>query len=551
MGQPDRERERVVRDYHERTKHRPDRFAASLGYLDWANQPDPFRTFTTADAVDLPRPEVRERPTFGELYDRPPERARLDAGLVGRLFLHSLALSAWKQAPGTRPWSLRINPSSGDLHPTEGYLVSGPVEGLCDRPGVFHYAPYRHRLERRGELTAVQWDELTKGLPTPCLLVGLTSIAWREAWKYGERAFRYCHHDVGHAIGALAFAARTLGWETVLLDTIGDEDLARLLGIHLQHGVEAEHPDCLLLLHPAGVAGITAGRYETWSGRIPDLRFVGAPNELSREHHDWSVIGEVARATRRTAAPGLRSSVDRDPRPERLAPLLPPRHQPAERIIRQRRSAVAMDGATSLDRPIFYQMLARTLPAGFPFEVLPWRPQVSLAVFVHRIDDLEPGLYLLVRDDAHEPGLRRSLSPDFEWRRPAGCPPGLPLYRLLSGDARAAARVISCDQAIAADGAFALAMLAAFDTALATEGAACYPRLYWECGLIGQLLYLEAEAAGVRATGIGCFFDDLMHDLLGIHDHSWQSLYHFTVGGPVDDTRLQTIEPYAHLSQGD
>jgi hypothetical protein len=62
--------------------------------------------------------------------------------------------------------------------------------------------------------------------------------------------------------------------------------------------------------------------------------------------------------------------------------------------------------------------------------------------------------------------------------------------------------------------------------------------------MLGHVLYLEAEAAGTRATGIGCFFDDEMHALLGIGDHSWQSLYHFTLGGAVDDTRLSTLPPY-------
>jgi hypothetical protein len=64
--------------------------------------------------------------------------------------------------------------------------------------------------------------------------------------------------------------------------------------------------------------------------------------------------------------------------------------------------------------------------------------------------------------------------------------------------------------------------------------------------MIGQILYLEAEAAGVRATGIGCFFDDPTHHLLGIVDHGSQSLYHFTVGGPVEDSRLQHREAYFH-----
>jgi hypothetical protein len=48
----------------------------------------------------------------------------------------------------------------------------------------------------------------------------------------------------------------------------------------------------------------------------------------------------------------------------------------------------------------------------------------------------------------------------------------------------------------------------------------------------------------VRATGIGCFFDDEMHTLLGVEDHTWQSLYHFTVGRAVDDQRLSTCPPY-------
>ena len=62
--------------------------------------------------------------------------------------------------------------------------------------------------------------------------------------------------------------------------------------------------------------------------------------------------------------------------------------------------------------------------------------------------------------------------------------------------------------------------------------------------MIGQVLYLEAEAAGVRGTGIGCFFDDAVHEVFGLHGRAYQSLYHFTVGSPVEDTRLTTLPPY-------
>ena len=68
--------------------------------------------------------------------------------------------------------------------------------------------------------------------------------------------------------------------------------------------------------------------------------------------------------------------------------------------------------------------------------------------------------------------------------------------------------------------------------------------LFWETGVIGQILYLEAEAAGVRATGIGCFFDDPVHEMFGFTGIAYQSLYHFTIGGPIEDTRLTTLPPY-------
>src|SRR5207245_1225404 len=116
----------------------------------------------------------------GQLPKAPIARAS-----ISRLFYDSLALSAWKQAPGTKPWSLRINPSSGALHPTEGYLLAGPIPGLAAEPGVYHYAPYHHALERRLSLAPAAWAELTRDLPAPCLLVALTSIYWRESWKYG------------------------------------------------------------------------------------------------------------------------------------------------------------------------------------------------------------------------------------------------------------------------------------------------------------------------------------------------------------------------------
>ena len=91
-------------------------------------------------------------------------------------------------------------------------------------------------------------------------------------------------------------------------------------------------------------------------------------------------------------------------------------------------------------------------------------------------------------------------------------------------------------------------MLARFEPLLAEHGDWMYRRLFWECGLIGQVLYLEAEAAGVRGTGIGCFYDDPVHETLGLSGHAWQSLYHFCVG---DAGRGHAARDVARLRLGE
>jgi len=170
---------------------------------------------------------------------------------------------------------------------------------------------------------------------------------------------------------------------------------------------------------------------------------------------------------------------------------------------------------------------------------------VHLALFVHRVEGLEPGLYILARDPEATARMKQAMSADWLWQR---CGPSdLDLYLLTEGDGREAARTVSCHQDIAADGCFAVAMLA--DFALVRDDPWRYRTLHWECGIVGQVLYLEAEAAGIRATGIGCFFDDALHQLLGLQvasdaTRAWQTLYHFTVGGAVDDARLTTLPPY-------
>jgi SagB-type dehydrogenase family enzyme len=536
--------------YHQRTKHFPGRYARSLGQMDWATQPDPFRRFAGAPLLPLDLVPPGDQPGYECAFLRgsiPPEP--LGRRWVSQLFRDSLALSAWKQAGGAR-WSLRVNPSSGNLHPTEGYLIAGPVEGLHDRPAVYHYAPREHALERRADLAGEAWAALAGQLPAGSVLVGLTSIHWREAWKYGERAFRYCHHDLGHAMGAVAVAAAALGWEARLLEGVTDGELARLMGVDGQSGSEDEDADCLLALCPQDVVfplerqcAFTLGELGRWP-----MTWQGAANRLSPEHgQHWPVIDEVAAATRKTST--MLATAWEAPTPTNHSLSAGDSPLALRPLVQRRRSAVALDGRTGLHRDAFFQILLKTIAGKdqIPFTTLPWRPRIDLLLFVHRVKDVAPGLYLLLRDPGRQETLRRLMSPGFVWTSPEGCPASLPLFLLEAGDARKVAAQTSCGQEIAADGVFAAAMLAEYRAPLETLGPWFYRRLHWEAGVVGQQLYLEAEASGIRATGIGCFFDDLTHATFGLKGDAFQVLYHFTMGGAIDDVRLQTIPAYQHL----
>ena len=533
--------------YHDATKHSFQGHARGPGFLDWATQPDPFRRYHGAQLIPLERIPVTDAPLYDEAFVHggiPP--APLTLRSLSQLFYDSLAISAWKST-GPVSWALRVNPSSGNLHPTEGYLICGPIVGLHDTPMVCHYAPKEHLLEVRAEFEGGLWDRLCPDAPEDTFLVGLTSIHWREAWKYGQRAYRYCQHDAGHAIGAISIAAAGLGWRAAILDDVGTDELARLLGTLRDHDAEQEEPAVLMAVGPR-----VADASEMHLPKEPILAFgsldwKGNANHLSPSHVDWGMT-DIAADTRKPRCLSGDARPRLHPRPE-SAPNTPSGVSPPvslRQIIRQRRSAVAMDGATRISRDTFYQMLHKTMagPGIVPFSTLPWTPHLHLAIFVHRVDDCPPGLYFLVRDPSQRAALEEALTKADHWRRPAGCPPQLELYSLIDADVTRAARQVSCFQDIASDGCFSLGMIAEYAAALTRHGPWLYPRLFWEAGLIGQVLYLEAEAAGIRSTGIGCYFDDPMHDVLGLRDHTYQDLYHFTIGGPVEDTRLTTLPAY-------
>ncbi|WP_413207152.1 SagB/ThcOx family dehydrogenase [Rhodospirillum sp. A1_3_36] len=525
-----------ARAYHEASKHRVEGYAPSPGFLDWDSQPSPFRRYRGAPVVALPLittlTEAPTRPTLAAL---------------GHMMELALGLTAWKSL-GPDRWSLRANPSSGNLHPTEGYLLLWATdEPDALPPGLYHYAPQDHLLERRASLDTALAAELTAAHPGTWGAVGLSSVVWREEWKYGSRAYRYCQHDLGHALACLGVAAGIVGWRMRLDPRPADATVSACLGLDRipdRNGAEAEQPDLLALL-----------------GSTPDLATPLPWDRIAQGLADWrgEADGPIAPRVRWPEVAAVLSALDKGETTLPATPTVSPSttfapFAPRPALIRQRRSAQRMDGKTPMEWTAFERSLSRTLPqtASAPFDLWPWNPALNLLLFVHGVEGLEPGLYLLDRCPKRATDFRAACSaPDLSWSPIPGT--DLPLFALRTPlDLRRETSKLSCRQGIAGRGAFSLGMIGALGPVLEEEGDWAYRRLHWEAGMIGQVLYLEAEAAGLRGTGIGCFLDDAVHGLLGLDRGPyapWATLYHFTIGKALEDSRLSTEPAYTPLSE--
>jgi SagB-type dehydrogenase family enzyme len=530
-----------VRAYHERTKHRFERYAAGPETLDWDSPPAPFRRFEGTRARSLPRVADFDGGTFPGL-ERPlagldgVEPAAFSEASLGVLFGLALGVTAWKSS-GPDRWALRSNPSSGNLHPAEGYALLQGVEGF--EGGVYHYCPDEHALELRGE-----WDSATE-LP-PRVWIALSSVLWREAWKYGERAFRYCQLDTGHAIAAFGYAAAVLGWRLRPEPQIGSTTLRRALGLDRTDDfkggrrldTELEEAEILIeIVRDEGAEPIDAMELERLTLRA---RFVGKATPIDRlPMYSWPVVNEVAEATRLRdgALPSERTAL------WSRAPVSLPTARAARDVILGRRSAQRFDSKFVLGRASFCRILGSLSPrACFAPTFLLEPATLDLILNVHRVEGLAPGVYLLPRVEDPSISLYSWLRARAQLRQVSSLEGAIELIELGAVaplELARLSRAVQCHQDIAASSCFALGMFTHFENAIGSDSAG-YRRVHREAGGVGHELYLQAEVEGARGTGIGCFFDDSVRQSVGLHESPFTPIYHFTLGRALVDGRIES-----------
>ena len=488
------------REYHESTAHSVESLRRVPHVLDWVNMPDPFRHYEGVPVLDLPAdPPSPDIPALDVLQGFSGTTAVRDGPtFLSQLLFYSASISASKLVPSTGyRYALRVNPSSGNLHPTEFHFLT---RGLKEWPnGLYHYRPSSHMAEQRasGDL-----EMKLAGSSAPIVFV-LTSIVWREAWKYRDRAYRYCLHDMGHAWQALALTARAIGCESFAVGHFPDDEVAQLCRLP-----EDEWPMLIVELRGGSIPVREPDACETvWYG--------GHANQLSKERTAYTRIDGIHGATKlsKSACRGISPA---EPAPTGSGEItLPPAASSTRafgEVARMRRSALDFVGGT---QSMSFTQLSAILAAAIQPQFADFAATrfIQLYLYVHRVYGLEPGLYRL-------------------WPAPAE------LERIKSGDQRVAAAGLSLGQDLAGNACVAFSMIGDLDRAARAHGDRGYRYVHFEAGAIGHRLYLAAEAFGLGATGIGAFYDEEVNRYLSLTPGQGRVVYHFAIGYPVHDFRL-------------
>jgi SagB-type dehydrogenase family enzyme len=473
--------------YHNGTKHSHESLYGDPHYLDWDNQPLPFKIYTTLEPLPLPHDLLSsEVPALAAVsaFDHPSHAPSvLSLPLLASLLYFSAGITKRKQYPGGEIL-FRAAACTGALYHIELYLVCSDLPDL--EAGVYHFGPGDFALRRlrkgdyRGALVQATGGERSVAAPVTVICTG---TYWRNAWKYRARTYRHCFWDTGTILANLLSVSATHAVPAKVVTGFVDSTVNQLLGLDVEREVALtlvtlghapqEQPGSPPPLAPLALETVPLS---TTQVDYPAIRAMHAASSL---------LGEAE-----TAAWHGRTSPNVWPESTgELFPLRPLRDAdiPAdttEQVILRRGSSRRFARV-----PIGYAQLSTMLQRvtrGIPADFLdpPGVMLNDLYLIVNAVEDLPSGAYVFRRDHQALELLRRGA-----FRRDAG--------------------YLGLMQEIPADASVDVFFLTDLRAALERFGNRGYRVAQLEAGIMGGKLYLSAYAQRLGASGLTFFDDDV------------------------------------------
>jgi SagB-type dehydrogenase family enzyme len=479
-------------NYHDATKHSHASVRNNLHYLDWANQPLPFKAYTAPEPLLLPR-EVRQSgvaalSAIAESIHADTGAANTvpDLAALAELLYLSAGITRQRKHRGGEIY-FRAAACTGALYEVELYVVCGNLADL--EAGLYHFSPAEFALRklRAGDYRGVLRDATggdTAIAQAPVTIL-CTCTYWRNGWKYQARTYRHFGWDNGALLANLLAVATALGLPAKLICGFVDAEVNRLLD------VDAEREVAFSLVALDQVATLPPQSAQQFPSALPALHLETVP--LSRNEIVYPAMLEMHAASSLHSVEEVATWRGHTPLAKlpppigRIIPLRPAsdaeiRRDPIEQVILRRGSARKF-----AQLPIELSQLSTILDRatrGVPADFL--EPQgtllADLYVIVNAVEGIDPGAYVFHRD-------RQALE----------C--------LKNGNFRAQAGHLGLDQQLPADAAVDIFFLADLQKILGRFGNRGYRAVQLEAGILSGKLYLAAYAQRISATGL-TFYDD-------------------------------------------
>ena len=494
--------------YHEATKHSQVNVRTSHHHLDWANKPMAFKVYPNTAPRPLPR--NFPRPRLGALTSvnqiEPPERASsLNIETLAELLFFTGGITRELKFPGGA-YYMRAASATGALYPIELYVVCRGIEGLG--AGVYHYGPGDFSLTdlRKGdysiELSLASGN--SKEIATSPVTIAMSSLAWRNAWKYQARSYRHWFWDAGVMAANLLATAISAGLPAKLVLGFDDAKVNLLLG--LEEGKEAT-----VALAPVGVGLVPPSREQAKpvselnletaplsdaEVQYPEVwRFHASSSLNESEAPDWINAG-LARRRHTTGINGSQYT---------LRLLEAEREDPLEDVILRRGSTRRF-----ARKPISFHALSTILhhsSRGVPFDFLQaGESLLETYLIVNAVEDLPAGVYFFDRVG----GILEQLKAET--------------FRESSG-------YLCLEQPLFSDASAVIFLMTDLGRVLGQLGNRGYRAAQFEAGVVLGKIYLSAYALGLGASG-STFYDDAATEFFSPHAEKESTMVVAGIGIP-------------------
>jgi SagB-type dehydrogenase family enzyme len=494
--------------YHNGTKHSPVSLRSYPHFLDWDNQPLPFKIYPTLEVMRLTKDwKPAEMPALSAIAAtgmRKKAEAVPDLNALAQILFLSAGVTKSKKYPGGEIF-FRAAACTGALYEIEIYIVCGDLPGLSAGVYQFGVAEFGLRQLRAGDFRRVLVDA-TADHPAvahaPLILI-CTGIYWRNAWKYRSRTYRHFGWDNGTILANLLAVTTALCLPTHVLCGFVDATVNRLLDVDTPREVA-------FTVVPVGRTSSTpppCDKVEPLGLRVVPYSKVEVDYPAMRQMHEASALESREEATawrKANSSPGTEADPDNTEIPLKpLSDAQAPRESIDNVILR--RGSTRKFARAPITLPQLSTLLDRAT-RGIPADFLnASAPQLNdIYLLVNDVQGLSPGSYFHQR-------ARNSLQP------------------LKEGNFREQAGYLGLEQALPADAAVNFFFLANLTNILARLGNRGYRCAQLEAGIIGGKLYLAAYAQGLGASGL-TFYDDEVVKFFSPHAKGKSATFLVAVG---------------------